>query len=94
MPPLRARAESSRLGPVGASKLVHVALEVEQSEGTIRGEIAIDGSPARRFFGWLELMDRLGHVSGGHDRASAREPRAPVAGEQRTQPDTDTRGLL
>lgn len=38
---------------------VEVVLSIERSGDTICGRVAIDGGPARSFFGWLELIGRL-----------------------------------
>lgn len=51
-------------------------IEIEREAGTISGQLAVEGAPARDFFGWLELIDRLeratdhrGAKSTGRDRA-------------------------
>jgi hypothetical protein len=40
-------------------RAVQVLIEIAPTEGTIRGEISVEGTPATDFFGWLELIDRL-----------------------------------
>jgi len=42
-----------RAGPV------QVSLEIERVAETVGGQLAIEGAAPRRFFGWLELIDRL-----------------------------------
>jgi hypothetical protein len=44
---------------------VHVSLDLELTEGTIGGQMAVDSGPPSEFFGWLELIDRLQRASGG-----------------------------
>jgi len=50
----------SKLPTVGAARPIHVVMEMEETGSTVSGRIAIDGAPSRDFFGWLDLMDRLG----------------------------------
>jgi hypothetical protein len=44
-----------------------VVLDIERDEGTISGELAVEGTPSKAFFGWLELIDWL-------ERAAERSP--------------------
>jgi hypothetical protein len=41
------------------NRAARVEVELEQSDGTISGLIAVDGGPPATFFGWLDLIDRL-----------------------------------
>jgi hypothetical protein len=38
---------------------VHVVLEIERSSDTISGRLAVGSGAPSRFYGWLELIDRL-----------------------------------
>jgi hypothetical protein len=44
---------------LSASEPVHVALEVKITNGTISGQLGVDGAPTASFHGWLELIDRI-----------------------------------
>ena len=44
---------------MNAVQPVRVVLEIERQQSTISGQLAVNGAPARGFFGWLELIDRL-----------------------------------
>jgi hypothetical protein len=39
-------------------------LELDRNEQTISGRIAVDDVPGADFYGWLELISRLGRVAG------------------------------
>jgi hypothetical protein len=49
----------ARLDVVNASVSVHVVLDIEQTDGTISGRLAVGSAHAARFHGWLELIDRI-----------------------------------
>jgi hypothetical protein len=49
----------ARLDLVSASGPVHVVLDIEQTDGTISGQLAVGSAHAARFHGWLELIDRI-----------------------------------
>jgi hypothetical protein len=56
-----------------------VVMDLERTGDTVSGRIAIDGSPPSGFYGWLELMDRVGHAAMDHPSDSrcalgAKEP--------------------
>ncbi|MGH2887197.1 MAG: hypothetical protein ACRDPA_31630 [Solirubrobacteraceae bacterium] len=36
-----------------------MVVDLEQTEETVKGQIAIAGAASIAFFGWLELIDRL-----------------------------------
>jgi hypothetical protein len=38
---------------------IRVVLDIERDERTISGELAVEGTPSKAFFGWLELIDWL-----------------------------------
>jgi hypothetical protein len=46
------------------SASVHVEVEIERAAGTVRGEVAAEGAPGGRFFGWLELIALLERAAG------------------------------
>jgi hypothetical protein len=62
---MRAARDAPRLGGMAQAAPVQVAIEIEQTEGTIRGWLAVDGRPRSGFFGWLELLELLGRASDG-----------------------------
>jgi hypothetical protein len=45
-------------------------LEIETAAGTISGQLAIEDAPARSFYGWLELIDRLERATNRGETAS------------------------
>jgi hypothetical protein len=57
---------------------VRVVLELEHGLDTITGHVAIAGDPAARFYGWLELIDRLDR---GTAPSRGREPEAESSGK-------------
>ncbi len=52
------------LAAVSVQQPVRVLVEVQQTDGTIHGQVAVGGSTSTRFYGWLELIDEI-------DRATA-----------------------
>jgi hypothetical protein len=63
---------------MSASKRVRVAVELERSGTTIRGQLMVEDAAEVEFFGWLELIDRL-------ERAVQQlEPAGTLAAEEHT----------
>jgi hypothetical protein len=50
---------------VKALEPVHVVLDLEHTDGTISGQLSVDGDQPARFHGWLELIDRLERAADG-----------------------------
>ena len=38
---------------------VRVLVEVQQTGGTIHGQVAVGGSTSTRFYGWLAVIDEI-----------------------------------
>jgi len=38
---------------------LHVVVDIEQTDETVKGLITVAGAATSEFFGWLELIDRL-----------------------------------
>lgn len=55
---------------MGGPGAVRVVLEIETAAGTISGQLAIEDAPARSFYGWLELIDRLERATNRGETAS------------------------
>ena len=71
---MRAEQLGARLDVVNVQRRVHVELDLEHTQDTIGGQLAIDGAPASGFHGWLELIDRLQRASAHAARGDARDP--------------------
>jgi hypothetical protein len=41
------------------SEPLHVVVDLEQTDETVKGHITFAGAATTEFFGWLELIDRL-----------------------------------
>jgi len=41
------------------SEPLHVVVDLEQTDDTVKGHITVAGAASTEFFGWLELIDRL-----------------------------------
>lgn len=41
------------------SEPLHVVVDLEQTDETVKGHITVAGAVRTEFFGWLELIDRL-----------------------------------
>ena len=52
-----------KLGRTSVPRRVHVELDVERTEHTIGGQLAVAGAPPQELYGWLELIDRLERAS-------------------------------
>lgn len=63
----------TKLFLVRADDLVRVVVEIEHTGNTITGRIAVEGCPADRFYGWLELIDRLDRAASPTELGRARE---------------------
>lgn len=59
---------------------MRVLLEIRHTGNTVSGQVAVEGSSPREFFGWLELIDRLERASeGAPEGASEGASRTPLA---------------
>lgn len=56
---MRPRRPGATLSSMSTPQRVRAQVEIERTERTITGQLAIDGAPATDFFGWLELIDAL-----------------------------------
>jgi hypothetical protein len=56
---MRALPGDARLDVVNAPGPVHVVLDIEPTDGTISGQVAVGSDHAAGFHGWLELIDRI-----------------------------------
>jgi hypothetical protein len=45
---------------------LRVVVDLEQTAETVKGHITIAGAASTAFFGWLELIDRLGRAVERH----------------------------
>jgi hypothetical protein len=59
---------------------VRVELLLRPAVGTIAGRVAVGDAPATEFYGWLELIDRVGRAAPG-GAAPAAPNRGPRADE-------------
>jgi hypothetical protein len=73
---MRSGRRDGSLGVVSVQEPVRVVLEIRRTRRTISRELAVDGAPARGFYGWLELIDDLERASGPQspDAGSCPEP--------------------
>lgn len=44
---------------MSAGEPLHVVVDLEQTDETVKGHITVAGAATTEFFGWLELIDRL-----------------------------------
>jgi hypothetical protein len=60
---------------VNAPEPVHVALDIERIDGTISGRLAFGGTRVVRFYGWLELIDRIERALAPHGQPAGASER-------------------
>jgi hypothetical protein len=73
-PRCAAHLRRAKLRVVSVPDPVHVVLDIERTDGTVSGQVAVEGAHPASFYGWLELIHRLECAAGRH----------------RLQPSTDT----
>ncbi len=76
---MRGVPEQARLAVVTPSGPVRVVLDIEHTDGTISGRLAVDRTHAGHFHGWLELIDRIERAI-NRESATAVEPPAQARG--------------
>ncbi|HUA07449.1 MAG TPA: hypothetical protein VMB27_26340 [Solirubrobacteraceae bacterium] len=59
------------------SPRMRVIVEIERGATTVNGQITVDGTDPRDFFGWLELIDRLERAAGHRSTGDPAPPRQP-----------------